>query len=147
MEEQAGEKNQAARYDLEERLLNYAVRVVRVVESLPHTRAGNQVATQMLRSGTSPLSNHGEAQSAESPADFVHMMYICLKELRETHRWLLLAKRVPLIRPPSKVDDLLLETDELIRIFVASIRTSRARQRLSSKGTNNTRPARDGGPE
>ncbi len=60
------------KYDLEERLLNYAARIIRFVETLPKTRAGNHVGGQLLRSGTSPLLNHGEAQAAESSKDFVH---------------------------------------------------------------------------
>ncbi len=55
------------------------------------------MAGQLIRSGTAALPNHGEAQSAESPADFVHKMKICLKELRESFRWLLLIRRVPLV--------------------------------------------------
>jgi four helix bundle protein len=111
------------KYDLEERLLNYAVTIIRLVEQLPSSKAGNHVAGQLLRSGTSPLSNHGEAEAAESPADFVHKLKLCLKELRETWRWLRLAHRVPLV--DSKIiSPVLKETDELIRIFVASIKTS-----------------------
>jgi four helix bundle protein len=110
-------------YDLEERLLDYSARIIRLVERLPDTRTGNHVAGQLLRSGTSPLSNHGEAQAAESPKDFVHKLKICLKELRETYRWLLLIQRVPLLRP-RLVDALVKETDELIRIFVKSIQTA-----------------------
>src|SRR5947199_8086298 len=87
------------KYDLEERLLEYAARIIRLVEKLPNTRAGNHVAGQLLRSGTSPLPNHGEAQAAESANDFVHKFKICLKELRESYRWLLLIQRVPLLRP------------------------------------------------
>jgi four helix bundle protein len=113
------------RYDLEERLLEYAAMIVRLVEEMDKTRAGNHVAGQLLRSGTSPLFNHGEAQAAESQSDFVHKMGICLKELRESKRALRLIQRVPLIRPPSRVDPLLIETEELIRIFFASIRTAR----------------------
>ena len=114
-------------YDLEERLLAYAADIIRLVEKLPQTRAGHHVAGQLLRSGTAPLPNHGEAQSAESSSDYVHKMSICLKELREAYRWLRLIGYVPLIKPPESVDVLLRETDELIRIFVASIRTSRAK--------------------
>ena len=113
-----------AEYDLAERLLDYAARIVRLAEALPKTRAGHHVAGQLLRSGTSPLSNHAEAQAAESPSDFVHRLRICLKELRESYRWLLLCKRVPLVKPASKLDALLAETDELIAIFVTSIRTA-----------------------
>ena len=59
-------------YDLEERLLEYSARIIRLVERLPATRAGNHIAGQLLRSGTSPLPNHGEAQAAESANDLVH---------------------------------------------------------------------------
>jgi four helix bundle protein len=114
----------AKRYGLEERLLDYAAAIIRLVEELPNTRAGNHVAGQLLRSGTSPLPNHGEAQAAESPNDFVHKLRVCLKELRESFRWLGLIQRVPLTKAQSPVSSLLSETDELIRIFVASIRTS-----------------------
>jgi len=120
-------------YDLEERLLDYAVRIIRLVESLPNTRAGNHVAGQLLRSGTSPLPNHGEAQAGESRADFVHKLKICLKELRESLRWLKLIQRVPLVKPPEKVAVLLGETDELIRIFVKSIQTAGAPGSRGSK--------------
>src|SRR5207249_3887838 len=84
------------KYDLEERLLDFAARIIRLVESLPKTRAGNHIAGQLLRSGTAPLPNHGEAEAAESRQDFVHKLRICLKELRETKRWLRLVQRVPL---------------------------------------------------
>ncbi len=119
------------KYDLEERLLHYAARIIRLVESLPNTRAGNHIAGQLLRSGTSPLPNHGEAQSAESQADFVHKLKICLKELRETRRWLLLIQAAALIKTASKIQPLLDETEELIRIFFASIRTSENKKRES----------------
>ncbi len=113
-------------YDLEERLLDYSLRIIRVVDELPNTRTGNHVAGQLLRSGTSPSSNHAEAQSAESRGDFVHKMRICLKELRETKRWLLLIRRVPLVKSLERTDELLQETEELIKIFVRSVRTAEA---------------------
>jgi four helix bundle protein len=77
----------------------------------------------LLRSGTSPLPNHGEAQAAESRKDFLHKLKICHKELRESHRWLRLIQRVPLLKP-APVQPLVDETEELIRIFHASIRTA-----------------------
>jgi four helix bundle protein len=116
-------------YDLEERLLEYAARICRLTAKMSRNRAGNHVAKQLLRSGTSPLPNHGEAQAAESREDFLHKMRICLKELRETKRWLLLAQRVPLNQSPALLDPILQETEELIRIFVASIRTAVSKQR------------------
>ncbi len=114
-------------YDLEERLLDFSAQIIRLTESLPNTRAGNHVAGQMLRSGTSPLANHGEAEAAESTADFIHKLRICLKELRETNRWIKLARRVPMVEA-AQTDALLKETDELIRIFVASLRTAGKRR-------------------
>ncbi len=112
------------RYDLEERLLEYAARIIRLTEHMVRSPAGLHIAQQVLRSGTSPLPNHGEAQAAESNRDFVHKLKISLKELRETLRWLRLIKRVPLVKKPERVDPLLQETDELVRIFVTSIKTA-----------------------
>ncbi len=111
-------------FDLEDRLLDHSAEIVRITERLPNTRAGNHVATQLLRSGTSPFPHHGEAQSAESRRDFIHKMKVCLKELREAKRWLRLVRRIPLLGPASAVDPLLGETEELIKIFDASIRTA-----------------------
>lgn len=112
------------KYDLEERLLEYSAAIIRLVEQLPDTRAGNHVAGQLLRSGTSALPNHGEAQAAESPADFIHKMKVCLKEFRESYRWLLLIRRVPLVKDKIEIEPLIKETDELIRIFFKSIQTA-----------------------
>ena len=115
-------------FDLQQRLLQYAVKIIRLVESLPKTRAGNHVGGQLLRCGTSPLSNHGEAQAAESSEDFVHKMSICHKELRESFRWLTLAKLVPLVTALGLTNELITETDELIRIFHKSIQTAEHRK-------------------
>ena len=65
-------------YDLQDRLVDFAVRIISVVEALPNTRAGNHIGSQLVRSGTSPAANYGEAQSAESRRDFVHKMKIAL---------------------------------------------------------------------
>lgn len=111
-------------YDLEARLLDFSVRTIHLVDQLPNTRTGNHVAGQLLRSGTSPYPNHGEAQAAESRRDFIHKLRISLKELKEAQRWIHLIQKVPLIQPPERVDDLLQEVDELIKIFVTSIRTA-----------------------
>jgi len=119
------------RYDLEDRLLEYAALIVRLVGELPDTRAGIHVAGQLLRSGTSPLPNHGEAEAAESRNDFVHKLGICHKELRETRRWLRLIQRVPLIVESANLDKAIAETEELVRIFAASIRTVRSNARGS----------------
>jgi four helix bundle protein len=118
-------ENETRKYDLDDRLLDYSVSIVRLVENMTGTKAANHVGGQLLRSGTSPCFNHGEAEAAESPRDFVHKMGICLKELRETKRALRLTQRVPLVQSPSAVDPLLAETEELIKIFFVSIRTAK----------------------
>src|SRR4051794_7180364 len=124
-------KDGRAVWDLEERLLDFGARIVRLAESLPKGRAGSHIGGQLLRSGTSPLFNHGEAESAESRADFLHKLHLFLKELRETHRCLKLIQRVPLVRPASKLDALVQEADELVRIFVSSVRTAAKRAAAS----------------
>jgi four helix bundle protein len=80
-----------------------------------------------LRCGTSSLSNHGEVEAAESRTDFLHKLRICLKELRETKRWLRLVGRVKNLGTPANFTVCLNEVEELIRIFVASIRTAERR--------------------
>jgi four helix bundle protein len=116
-------------YDLEERLLEYSVRIIKIVDQLPNTRVGNHVAGQLLKSGTSPYPNHGEAQAAEFARDFIHKLRIALKELRETQRWLKLIQRVSLIKKPELLDDMLQETEELIKIFVTSIKTAEKKRK------------------
>jgi four helix bundle protein len=117
------QRQTGTRFDLEERLLEFSSRIIRLVDALPNTRAANHVAGQLLRCGTSPLRNHGEVQAAESRKDFVHKLRICLKELKETRRWLLLLQHAGLISK-TKMAAILDETEELIRIFSASIRTA-----------------------
>jgi four helix bundle protein len=112
-------------FDLEDRLIDFAVRIVRLAESLPKSKVGNHIAGQLIRCGTSPAPNYGEAQGAESRADFIHKMKICLKELRETRVWLLMIKKANLIKTASKLEPLLDENNELIAIFVKSVETAK----------------------
>jgi four helix bundle protein len=113
------------KYDLEERLLEFSARIVRLSEKLPKTDAGRHVGNQVLRSGTSPYANHGEAEDAESTDDFIHKLKVCLKEMRETWRWLRLIRHVPLVEKPELLDPLIDEADQLIRIFRQSVLTAR----------------------
>jgi four helix bundle protein len=66
-------------FDLEERLIDFAVRIIHTAQLMPKTKVGNHIAGQRIRCGTSPASNYGEAQSAESRADFIHKMKYALK--------------------------------------------------------------------
>jgi four helix bundle protein len=113
------------KYDLEVRLLEFASAVIDLSEKLPDTRAGNHVAGQILRSGTSPYPNHGEAEDAESREDFIHKLKLCLKELRETRRWARLIQRKGWAKDETTLPFILSEADELIRIFFSSIQTAR----------------------
>jgi four helix bundle protein len=81
-------KDKTRKYDLEDRLVDFSIRIINVVETLPSTRAGNHIAGQLVRSGTAAAPNYGEAQSAELRRDFIHKMKVALKELRETQIWL-----------------------------------------------------------
>ena len=119
-------------FDLEERLIDFAIRIIRIAESLPKTKVGNHIAGQLIRCGTSPAPNYGEAQSAESRADFIHKMKVCLKELRETKIWLLMIIRAKLVKPASKLEPLIDENDELISIFVSSIKTAKQKDKKTS---------------
>ena len=114
------EKAEAERtFDLEDRLIQFAVRVLHVVEALPGTRAGSHIAGQLVKSGTSPAPNYGEAQSAESRADFVHKVKVALKELREARIWLRIIRLMEYLKP-TRLDPLLQENEELIRILFTS---------------------------
>ena len=112
-------------YDLEDRLIDYSVRIINVTEALPDTRAGRHVSGQLLRSGTSPAPNYGEAQSAESRKDFIHKIKIALKEMRESLVWLKVVRKAGWITPLEKIEPLLKETDELIAILFSSAETAR----------------------
>ena len=80
---------------------------------------------QIARSGTSPFANYSEAQAAESRQDFVHKLKVCLKELRETLAWLKFADRMNLC--PDNLEAAHNECNELVSIFVASIKTATRR--------------------
>ncbi len=111
------------KFDLEDRLIEFGAIVVGLAEELPNSKTGNYIAGQLIRSGLSPALNYGEAQSAESRADFIHKFKIILKELRETLISLKVIKRLKLIAA-EKVEKLMDETQQLIAIFVKSIGTA-----------------------
>ena len=110
------------KYDLEDRLLEFAATVIDVSEKLPRTRAGTHLAGQFLRAGTSPYGNHGEAQSPESAEDFIHKMKVALKELKETRVSLKLILRNGIAQ---NIEGLCQENEQLIAIFCKSIETAK----------------------
>jgi len=110
--------------ELEERLIDFAVRIVQLSSRLPKTPAGKHIAGQILRSGTSPAPNYGEARGAESHADFVHKVRIVLRELNETSIWLRVIERSRILKP-ELLTEIIQENNELCRIFTASLATAR----------------------
>lgn len=120
--------------DLNERLIDFAVMVIKVTDNLLTTRAANHLAGQLVRSGTSPALNYGEAQSGESRKDFIHKLQIVLKELRETMNALKIIKKAGLYKDSGFLDTTLKENNELIAIFVTSVET--AKRNDKGKGGN-----------
>jgi len=114
--------------ELDERLIDFAVRIIKLSANLPKTPAGKHISGQILRSGTSPAPNYGEARGAESHADFVHKLGIVLKELNETCIWLRVIERSELVEPELLIG-IIDENKQLCRIFTSSLKTARAVKR------------------
>jgi four helix bundle protein len=111
---------------LEERLIEFAAKIIGMSGKLCKTFQGRHIAKQILRSGTAAAPNYAEARGAESRADFVHKMRIVQKELNETSVWLRMIMRCSLLSPELIVA-IIAENKELSRIVTASIRTARSR--------------------
>lgn len=116
------------KFDLEERLIEFSVFTIGITEEMFNTRAGNHIAGQLVRSCTSPALHYGEAQSAESNKDFVHKLKLLLKELRESLASLKITKRLPLTQNIDMVEKAMSECNELISIFVTSIKTAQRKK-------------------
>ena len=113
--------------DLEDRLLEFAARVGKLVDAMPETRLARHVAGQLVRSGTSPAPNYAEACAAESKRDFIHKLGIALKELRETKVWIKLILKAELV-PSERMSPLLDEAQQLCNIIGKSIVTAKTNQ-------------------
>ena len=113
--------------ELEDRLVDFAVRIVKLSAALPRTSAGRHTAGQILRSGTSPAPNYAEARGAESTADFIHKVRIVFKELNETLIWLRIIERSQLVKS-ELLAEILKENLELCRIFATTIKTTKQKQ-------------------
>ncbi|GAB3651016.1 four helix bundle protein [Echinicola sediminis] len=111
-------------YDLEERLISFAVAIIELVDSLPSSKAANHLGGQLLRSGTSPALNYGEAQSSESRRDFIHKFKVILKELRESLVCIKILRKSNIVLQDERTNFIFKESNELISIFVKSIETA-----------------------
>ena len=112
------------KYDLEERLIEFSVLIIEIVNDMANSKAGNHLSGQLVRSGSSVSLNYGEAHSAESRKDFIHKMKIILKELRETFVCLKMIHLSKLYKTENKIIKAKKENNELISIFVKSIETA-----------------------
>lgn len=115
------------KHNLEERLIDFSVMVIKIVQGLPDNKVGTHLGGQLLRSGTSPALQYGEALGAESKRDFIHKLGVLLKELRESLNCMKILSRINYI---GVNDPTLKECDELISIFVKSIGTAKRNQSL-----------------
>jgi len=118
--------------DIEERLLEFAVRVGRAIDALPDTRLGRHIAGQLVRSGTSPAPNYAEACAAESKRDFIHKLAIVLKELRESSVWIRLIVKSELITE-QRLELLRDECDQLCKIIAKSLVTAKSSHSRNTK--------------
>ena len=118
--------------ELEDRLIDFAIKIIKLIKMLPQDIVGKALSNQLIRSGTSPALNYGEAQGAESKKDFIHKLKLVLKELRESLVALKIIKRSKLITDDVFLDELIIEYNELISIFVKSINTASDIRNLKS---------------
>jgi four helix bundle protein len=119
-------------HELKERTMDFAVRVLKMVDALPKTTAGKTVGDQIARSGTSVAANYRAALRAKSDADFINKITIVLEEADESGFWIELAERAKLL-PGKRLKDLLQEAEELTKIFNATRSTTKRRIRKNHK--------------
>ena len=112
----------------EDRLIDFAVRVLTLAETLPHCYTGRHLAQQLIRSSTAPALLYAEARGAESTRDFIHKINVANKELRETFVNLKIIERKQLV-PSVRLAEIKDENNQLIAIMVSTVRTSRKRAR------------------
>ncbi|SRR5258706_5362396 len=113
--------------ELKERTKMFALRVIRVVNSLPQNRTADVVGKQLLRCGTSVGANYRAACRARSTADFVSKMGIVLEETDEAAYWMELLVDAGLVRG-GRMADLHDEACQLVAIIVSSINTAKHRR-------------------
>jgi len=117
-------ENKQNKFDLEDRLVDFACMCLEVCDLLPNTKTGQNLEFQLSKSCTASALVYGEAQAAESRADFIHKMKVVLKEIRESRVNLKIIKRKPVVIN-DKVDKAFNEANELMAIFLKSIETAK----------------------
>jgi four helix bundle protein len=119
------------KFNLENRLVEFSVYIIEIINEIPNSKAGNHLSGQLVRSGTSVSLNYGEAQSGEPRRDFIHKLKIVLKELRETFVALKIIHQAKLYKTEIKIIKAKKENNELISIFVKSVENAQKNEKLS----------------
>jgi four helix bundle protein len=123
-EGRAAVNNHEGNQDLRDRTKAFALRIIHMVSALPRSMAADVLGRQILRSGTSVGAHYREACRSRSVAEFISKMEGGLQELDETAYWLELLAESGIVSP-KRLDDLHHETDELLAIFTASVKTAK----------------------
>lgn len=118
--------------ELRERTMEFAVRILKLVDALPRTTAGKTIGRQIARSGTSVAANYRAALRAKSDADFINKITIVLEEADESGFWIELTERSRLL-PSKRLKALLQEAEELMKIFNATRTTTKRRVTANRK--------------
>jgi four helix bundle protein len=121
--------------EFKRRTKGLGLRVIRLVEALPEKPTAQVIGKQLLRSATSVGANYRAACRGRSVADVIAKLKIVEEEADETLFWLELLVEADLI-PESRLSDLMRETDEVVAMTVASIKTLRSRQNRQSPVVN-----------
>ena len=108
--------------ELKERLKRFAVRIIKMVDSMPHSISSTAIAKQVVRSGTSPIANYRAACLGKSRKDFLNKLKMVEEEIDETGLWLDLIMECEIL-PRNRVNALYDESQELLKIIISSILT------------------------
>jgi len=108
--------------ELKKRLQSFALRIIKLTESLPNTVTGRTIGNHIIRSGTSPGANYRAACLGKSDKDFLNKLKMVEEELDETLYWMELIVQSDLIKE-NLLSDLIVENNELLKIIVSSITT------------------------
>ena len=114
------------RQQIGDRLIDYSVKIIFLVEEIPQKRGTRKLIDQLLSSSWSVGANYEEAQAAESKADFIHKLQVSLKEMRESYYWLRVAKQAQYLKSPDS-DVVLKESFELRAILSKAVATAKGK--------------------
>ena len=121
--------NQDNIFNLENRLINFSVQIIKFASTIPNNFIGIHLANQIVRSGTSCTLNYSEAKGGESRRDFIHKINLVIKELRESLTNLKILSRCLNYKPEHPIFKIMKENNELIAIFIATVNTAKRNQK------------------